>query len=941
MPIYRYRSDGYYDGNLWNAISNIYRWNGSTWQKIKKIYRYKSTGYSDGKLWNLVFVGADVPQPTTPYSSLYVNTSTYGTVGSTTEFYSGDNVRLSRGAWTQSPTSYRLRIQTSNDPGAGYSSVSDVTYNSSSSPTAANTTSSTYTSYTITAFDALYPSYYIKGRVDATNADGTTPLETPAILIKMGFGLSGFSISSVTDRGATFSWTISGVPDASTYIYSQTLTIRKVSDGTVVKTITVTPGNNITSVSDSVNLSPQTSYYAKLVVTGFDSWFNTATPTQRTSDYNLFTTLAPAPQNTVAPTIGPLNNRGYLPVNTVLTSTTGTWNYVSASTTYLYNWYREDSVSGALTISGYGGNTRTYSGSDVGDYVFVTVKATNTDGNYGTGTSSGYTLDQEVVVGTITPSSVNEGQSSNFSFAISHYPTSYTINWGDGTSNYSSGTISSGTSTVNPSIAHTYSTGGTYTLTVTAQPGDKTNSTTVTVNAPISIGFNANGGTISSGPGNGSSSYTYTGFSGSTFTAPSATRTHYTLGITSGSTADWRYPASGGDPYYLTEGINYTFGGIGLETSRTYYAQWTANTYTVSYNYNGGTGATASNSAVYPNAVTLPSPDARTGYTFDGWYTATSGGTFVGNAGSLYYPTSNITLYAVWTGIQYTVTFNANGGTLSSGPGNGLTSYSYTGTYGSTFTVPSAIFSGYTFSTWRNPLSGGDPVFATPGTTYTIGGSITFYAIWTAANLTAPTITLVSPPSSPGGALTVYFSGGSGPYYQIWWQSTSNYSTVTGYDANGSSSPVIDTTGPSAGTWYVAVRSVSALTNTGSGPSSTISSWSTPVSFTVSSGIIAPSTPTNGGGTFTTGTNYVTNATFTSSSSGTTPITYYWSVYSSASSSGPWSFRNSGTLSSSSLSTTLSIPQQSWNRTTYGSWAQYNVYAQNGGGNSGTLTWII
>jgi uncharacterized repeat protein (TIGR02543 family) len=242
----------------------------------------------------------------------------------------------------------------------------------------------------------------------------------------------------------------------------------------------------------------------------------------------------------------------------------------------------------------------------------------------------------------------------------------------------------------------------------------------------------------------------------------------------------------------------------------------------------------------------LPTPNIRTGYDFNGWYTAASGGTYVGTSGGSYSPTSNITLYAQWSAITYSVTFNSNGGTLSSGPGNGQSSYTYTGVYGSTFTVPSSTRSGFTFNTWRSPLSGGDPVFATPATTYTITGNITFYAIWNAANLTPPSITSVSQ-TVANGSLSVSFSGGSGPYYQIWWQSGADYSSVTGYDANGSSSPVVDASGPGVGTWYVAVRSVSALTNTGSGPSSTISSWSTPVQFTVSQGTYTVTWNANGG----------------------------------------------------------------------------------------------
>jgi hypothetical protein len=489
MPIYRYRSDNYSDGNKWNAISNIYRFNAAAttkWQKIKKIYRYNASASTK---WQLIFLSTDAPQPATPYSSLFVHSSTYGTVGSTTEFYSGDVVRLSRGAWTGSPTSYQMSIQTSTDAGSGYTSAATVTYNSSSSPTAANTTNSTYIPYTITSSDALYPSYYIKGRVDATNADGTTPLETPAILLRVGFGLSGFTISSITGTGATFSWNITGTPDASSYIYSQVLTIRKVSDGTVVKTVNVTPGTSTVSVYDSVNISNQTQYYAKLVVTANDSWRTSASPTTKTTDFNLFTTAGAAPVNTVSPSIIPRNNRtppfgfaGYLPVSTSLTATQGTWNNVSGTTTYRYDWYKEDSITGALTSNLNVGSGFSYATGDVDDYVFVQVRATNTDGQFGTGTSGSYILGQRVAVGTISPTSVTQNQPATFSFAISHYPTSYTINWGDGTSNETY-TVADNTSTVNASHSHTYTSSGNYTMIVTAQPGGFGNTATINVAA--------------------------------------------------------------------------------------------------------------------------------------------------------------------------------------------------------------------------------------------------------------------------------------------------------------------------------------------------------------------------------------------------------------------------------------------------------------------------
>ena len=46
--------------------------------------------------------------------------------------------------------------------------------------------------------------------------------------------------------------------------------------------------------------------------------------------------------------------------------------------------------------------------------------------------------------------------------------------------------------------------------------------------------------------------------------------------------------------------------------------------------------------------MTLPSA-SRSNYTLNGWYTAASGGTKVGDAGASYTPTANTTLYAQWS----------------------------------------------------------------------------------------------------------------------------------------------------------------------------------------------------------------------------------------------------------------------------------------------------
>ena len=71
-------------------------------------------------------------------------------------------------------------------------------------------------------------------------------------------------------------------------------------------------------------------------------------------------------------------------------------------------------------------------------------------------------------------------------------------------------------------------------------------------------------------------------------------------------------------------------------------------TYMVSFNANGGSCSTSSKTVTYGNAYgTLPTP-TRSGYTFNGWYTAATGGTKVTSSTAVS-ATSNHTLYAHWT----------------------------------------------------------------------------------------------------------------------------------------------------------------------------------------------------------------------------------------------------------------------------------------------------
>lgn len=82
--------------------------------------------------------------------------------------------------------------------------------------------------------------------------------------------------------------------------------------------------------------------------------------------------------------------------------------------------------------------------------------------------------------------------------------------------------------------------------------------------------------------------------------------------------------------------------------NQTLYAHWTPNKFTLTYNANGGKVSTANKTLNFGDSYgTLPTP-TRDYYTFDGWYTATSGGSKVSSS-TTPNNASNVTIYAHWT----------------------------------------------------------------------------------------------------------------------------------------------------------------------------------------------------------------------------------------------------------------------------------------------------
>ena len=172
---------------------------------------------------------------------------------------------------------------------------------------------------------------------------------------------------------------------------------------------------------------------------------------------------------------------------------------------------------------------------------------------------------------------------------------------------------------------------------------------------------------------------------GSAFTAPASN------GLTR--------PDGNTDSYFMWldgNGNSYEPGGSVPADVTELTVQWTAPTYAVTLNTNGGTIADGKDVTGYTYGVgaTLPTDVTRTGYTFKGWYDnenlTGSPVTAIGGA-----ETGNKEYWAKWEINQYTVTVK---------PENGKADITITQDYGTPITAPTLTREGYTFKGWDKEI---------------------------------------------------------------------------------------------------------------------------------------------------------------------------------------------------------------------------------------------
>ncbi len=166
--------------------------------------------------------------------------------------------------------------------------------------------------------------------------------------------------------------------------------------------------------------------------------------------------------------------------------------------------------------------------------------------------------------------------------------------------------------------------------------------------------------------------------------------------------------------------LDVTNGGVVKHISRTEYNKYLEGVVNVSFDANEGVVTETGKTAYYGSAIgTLPVP-TREGYEFVGWFTEASGGSEV-TRDTILTEAKDITLYAHWLLIAFTVYFNANGGSVE--PASKVVYAN--GVYGS---LPTPSRNGYKFEGWYTISSGGTKI--TESTAINLNGNQTLYAHW-------------------------------------------------------------------------------------------------------------------------------------------------------------------------------------------------------------------
>jgi uncharacterized repeat protein (TIGR02543 family) len=715
----------------------------SSWANVSKI-RVK-TGVSS---WANVIVGRIKDSATTwknfftgagsISSAVTIDQSTNGTTFLTT--LTGTNKY-----WSDTPSSLSYKFEWSSNDGSVWSDISTGVATNPSSGLTNTYTYSIPTSEVSANINNLY-----KFSVSATYDSQTVTSTSSNTSIQGPTDISDLAITATGSTSVSLSWTAS--TGATSYLVYYSTTPPSYTLGQTV----------VGSTSSTIaGLVPGTLYYFKVMpITGTSNTYK-----GYSGNYSniVNTTTIGYPSNTVAPLISPTSGTAG---TTTYSVTNGTW--TGTGLTYTYQWKSYDSPS------------------------YVNAPGISTSSTYTPPITffGGYFSPIKCVVTATNSSSLSTSVDSSNTATVSAQQ--YTVTWnGNGGSTPTPSTGAYGTSTTAPTPTRDG-----YTFSYWRNPlsgGDPivlsaSSSYTIVGNITFYAIWTANtyyisyrGNTNTSGSVPSDTPYT---FGGSAATVAG----QGTLAKTNSTFSGWNTAANG-------TGTSYTAGVSTYSTAADLilYAQWTAIQYTVTWSAQGGSVSPSSSSGSVGTIITAPTP-TYTGNTFLYWRDGTTVFNYANqvSAGGSWTIVGNTTFYAWWTPIQYTVTYNANGGSVSPA--------SATVNYGSSVTLPTPTRSGYTFNGWYTASSGGTLV-GSAGASYTPSSTITIYAQWTLTPV-IPTVTIAANSGITSTAGTIN------------WTSTnqSSFSVSGTFSATGTTGTSVSKTGLSPSTTYTGVITVTSST---------------------------------------------------------------------------------------------------------------------------------
>ena len=449
----------------------------------------------------------------------------------------------------------------------------------------------------------------------------------------------------------------------------------------------------------------------------------------------------------------------------------------SQTTTYSFNGWYTSSSGGTVKISTNGGNYRTFSGENL----YAQWGSTSTGYSkvtFPTFSRDGYTLEGFATSSTATATSVeykagDEAAVSGTWYAVWSLDTfklSYDADGGSGSFSDQTGNVTYTISSTRPKRTG-YNFQG-WSLTKGAKTADYYPGGTITISKNTTLYAVWTQETISSK----TSKDTTISYAGQIYWykfTPTTAGEYVMYSTGSSDTYGYIYNSSGtsldvdddeGDStnfrvsYSLSANTPYYFGVKYLSSSSTGTIRINLGpVYTISYNNNGGGTAPNSQSKDWNKNITLSSNTlTRDYYEFKGWATTASDTEPDYTTGATFSTDENTTLYAVWTPIDYSITYYLNGGKVAT---ENLTSYN---TETNTFTLNNPTRDGYDFTGWTGTNG------TTPSKTITItkgsGGNRTYTANW---NNKILTITLDNQSANTSGTTKAYLKYNNGWYSNL------------------------------------------------------------------------------------------------------------------------------------------------------------------------------